>query len=287
MIRAFQKKYPFIKVKLNRLGSERLLTKVLAEYRAGKNFADVIQTVEFSMHTFIKRKILQRYIPTENRYFPKDFKEEGYWTTAYFNPYVTAYNTELVSKENLPKTYQDLLKPSWKGKMMLEGTKVDWFAGMLHIMGREKGLEYMRALAKQNLTLQRGHTLIAQLIAAGEALIDVNIPASSVTRMSKRGAPLDWTALGTVPGIMVGTGLAAGARHPNAAKLYINFLLSLESQKTLYGFGRMVGRKEVAEEQSQRMRGIKIYPVDPGLADDINEYAKLLHGIFGKTGSSQ
>ncbi|HET8563462.1 MAG TPA: extracellular solute-binding protein [Candidatus Binatia bacterium] len=151
MISRFEAKYPFVKVKLNRTGSEKLLTKLLAEARAKKSFADAIQTLGFSMYNLRKKQMLGQYLSPENSFYPKEFKEEGYWTTVYTNPYATAYNPKLVSKEQVPRNYEDLLNPMWKGKMMLEPTKVDWFAGLLQVMGKEKGLRYMRDLAKQNL----------------------------------------------------------------------------------------------------------------------------------------
>ena len=92
----FEKRYPLIKVKLNRTGSEKLLTKVLAEARAKKNFADVIQTVEFSMHLLHRSGVLARYPPQANDSYPDEFKEDGYWTTVYYNPYVIGYNIKLV-----------------------------------------------------------------------------------------------------------------------------------------------------------------------------------------------
>src|SRR5262245_9488690 len=84
LIGEFEKRFPFIKVKLNRTGSEKLLTRILTEARAKKTFADVIQTVEFSMHIFNRRGILARYMPQANSLYPKDFKEEGFWTTVYY-----------------------------------------------------------------------------------------------------------------------------------------------------------------------------------------------------------
>jgi iron(III) transport system substrate-binding protein len=108
----------------------------------------------------------------------------------------------------LPKSYEDLLDPKWKDKLMIESTKADWFAGMLQIMGQERGLQFMRALAKQQPSPREGHELLAQLVAAGEGFFDVNIPAASVERVKERGAPIDWTALGPVPAIMVGAGIA-------------------------------------------------------------------------------
>ncbi|MGH7827948.1 MAG: ABC transporter substrate-binding protein [Candidatus Binatia bacterium] len=282
IINKFAEKYPFLKVNLNRTGSEKLLSKVLTEARAKKNFADVIQTVEFSMHTLTKRKILGRYLPAGNSLYPNEFKEEGYWTTAYYNPYVVAYNTKLVPQERLPKTYEDLLNPVWKGKMMMEGTKVDWFAGMLQIMGRERGLKFMRELAKQQLMLRTGHNLIAQLVAAGEAHFDINIPASSIDRMKETGAPIDWTALGPAPAIMVGIGIAAQPPHPNAARLYVDFVLSKEGQRLMRGFTRLVARSDFAQEQAAATKGMKIVPVNPDLADRIDEYTKLLRDTFSK-----
>lgn len=280
MISKFEDRYPFLKVKLNRTGSEKLLTKVLTEARAKKTFADVIQTVEFSMHIFNRKGILERYISPADSLYPKEFKEEGYWTTVYYHPYVLAYNTRLVSPAMLPRTYEDLLDPKWKGKMMMEGTKADWFAGMLQIMGRENGLKYMRALSKQEPTQRVGHELLAQLVAAGEGLLDINIPSSSVDRLKERGAPIDWTALGPVPAVMVGIGVSSQAPHSHAAKLYVDFVLSREGQKLIQGFGRLSARSDLAAEQPGALKQVKMVPVDPALAEKMDDYAKQLRAIF-------
>ena len=281
VIGAFEKRYPFIKVKLNRIGSEKLLTRVLTEARAKKIFADVIQTVEFSMHIFSRSGILARYTPQANSIYPKEFKEEGFWTTVYYNAYVTAYNTRLVATRALPKSYDDLLDPKWKGALMMEGTKADWFAGMLQILGQERGLKYMRALAKQQPSPREGHELLAQLIVAGGGLFDINIPAASLERMKERGAPIEWKALGEVPAIMVGIGLSAQAPHPNAAKVFLDFVLSREGQKLMQTPGRLIARGDLANEQAAMLRGLKIVPVDPALAEKLDEYAKQLRSIFG------
>src|SRR6476660_4137255 len=92
MIARFEQKYPFVKVKLNRTDSEKLLTKILVEARAKKSFVDAVQTLGFAMHALKKSQQLVQYISSENNYYPKDYKEEGYWTTVYTNPYVVAYN---------------------------------------------------------------------------------------------------------------------------------------------------------------------------------------------------
>jgi iron(III) transport system substrate-binding protein len=280
LIGEFEKRYPFVKVKLNRTGSEKLLTRVLTEARAKKNLADVIQTVEFSMHIFGRSNVLARYTPQSNTLYPGEFKEDGLWTTVYYNAYVTGYNTKLVAPRLLPKSYEDLLDPKWKDKLMIESTKADWFAGMLQIMGQERGLQFMRALAKQQPSPREGHELLAQLVAAGEGFFDVNIPAASVERVKERGAPIDWTALGPVPAIMVGAGIANQSAHPMAAKLFLEFVLSRDGQKLMQTPGRLVARGDVANEQAAMLKKLKIIPVNPALAEKLDEYAKQLRSIF-------
>lgn len=281
LIGAFEKRYPFIKIKLNRTGSEKLLTRVLTEARAKKNLADILQTVEFSMHIFSRSGILARYVPQANALYSKEFKDEAFWTTVYYNAYVTGYNSKLVTPQTLPRSYEDLLAPQWKDKLMIESTKADWFAGMLQILGQERGLNYMRALAKQQPSPREGHELLAQLIAAGEGIFDINIPAASVERMKERGAPIDWTALGPVPAIMVGVGVSSQAPHPNAAKLFLEFVLSRDGQRLMQTPGRLVARGDLANDQAAMLKRLKIVPVNPALAEKLDEYAKQLRSIFG------
>jgi iron(III) transport system substrate-binding protein len=186
----------------------------------------------------------------------------------------------MISRDRLPKNYTDLLNPTWNGKIMMEGTKADWFAGMLQIMGRQEGLQYMRNLAKQNIMLRTGHSLIAQLVAAGEAVLDVNITLSSANRLKEKGAPIDWLALGPIPGIMIGIGTVTNPAHPNAAKLFVDFILSQEGQKVVEKFDRVSARSDMSGEQERKYKHLKLVPVNPALGENLNEYAELLRQIF-------
>jgi iron(III) transport system substrate-binding protein len=280
MGRHFKAKYPFLEVNINRAEGERIVTKVLQETRAQKSFADVIQTPAFYLHALQKRGILGEYVPADDRFYPRHFKGEKYWTTTYYNPYVVLYNTKLIAVQNLPKRYEDLLHPFWKNKMILEKDKIDWFTAMLHIMGREKGLQYMRDLSKQNPMLRIGQTLITQLVAAGEAALQVNSNAVTVNRLKQKGAPIDWVAPGPLPGLMVGVGLTAQAPHPAAARLFVDFLLSKEGQQLYQSAGRLVARLDLSQDESMKVRGAQIVPVDPAWAENFDEDSKLLKEIF-------
>ena len=276
----FKAKYPFLDVNINRAEGERIVTKVLQETRAKKSLVDVIQTPAFYLHALRKRGILGEYASTEGRFYPRNFKEEKSWTTTYYNPYVVLYNTKLVSAQNLPKRYEDLLSPFWKNKMILEKDKIDWFTAMLEILGREKGVKYMRELSRQNPMLRIGQTLITQLVAAGEIALQINANAVSVNRLKQKGAPIDWVAPGPLPGLMVGVGLVSQAPHPAAARLFIDFLLSKEGQQLYQNAGRLVARSDLPQDESIKVRGAQIVPVDPAWAENFDEDSKLLKEIF-------
>ena len=276
----FKARYPFLEVNITRAEGERLTTKVQQETRAKKSLVDVMQTPAFYLDALKKRGILGEYAPIDNRFYPRGFKDEKYWTATYYNPYVVLYNTKLVAGQNLPKRYDDLLSPFWKNKMILEKDKVDWFTAMLHILGREKGVKYMRELSRQNPMLRIGQTLITQLVAAGEIALQINANAVSVNRLKQKGAPIDWVAPGPLPGLMVGVGLISQAPHSAAARLLIDFLLSKEGQQLYQSAGRLVARSDLPQDESIKVRGAQIVPVDPAWAENFDEDSKLLKEIF-------
>jgi iron(III) transport system substrate-binding protein len=153
---------------------------------------------------------------------------------------------------------------------------------MLEILGRESGLKYMRGLSRQNPILRVGQSLITQLVAAGEALLQINGNAVTVNRLKQKGAPIDWVALGPLPGLMVGVGLISQAPHPAAARLFVDFLLSKEGQQLYQGAGRLVARSDLPQDEGMKVRGAQIVPVDPAWAENFDEDSKLLKEIFSK-----
>lgn len=280
MARQFKTKYPFLEVNIIRAEGERIVTRVLQEARAKKTIVDVIQTPAFYLHALRKRGIIGEYTPADDRFYPRNFKEEKVWTTTYYNPYVVLYNTKLIASQNLPKRYDDLLGSFWKNKMILEKDKIDWFTAMLQIMGREKGIRYMRELSRQTPMLRIGQELITQLVAAGEASLQVNSNAVTVNRLKQKGAPIDWVAPGPLPGLMVGVGLTAQAPHPSAARLFVDFLLSKEGQQLYQSAGRLVARSDLPQDENMKVRGAQIVPVDPAWAENFDEDSKLMKEIF-------
>jgi iron(III) transport system substrate-binding protein len=275
----FREKYPFVDVKLNRLGSGKFVPRVLAEVRANKHLADILQTNSLGLHFLKKEGFLGQYLSSEDRFFPNKFKDQGYWTTTNMNVHVVAFNPKLVAREKLPKTFDDLLNPVWKGRMVLDASE-QWSALMFQIMGKEKAIKYMRELAKQNILLRReSNAMRAQLIAAGEAPMDIDSTLGPVAELKKRGAPIDWITLGPVPVVTSAHALAARGPNPNAARLYLDFILSKEGQRAVLNVGRQVARTDLLAEQ-EAIKNLDLVPLDPRYGESMDYHANLTREIF-------
>jgi iron(III) transport system substrate-binding protein len=276
----FQAKYPFINVKLNRLTSDNLYPRIIAETRSGKYLADLLQNNAVGMHFLRKGNFLGRYVSPEERAYGKEFKDPGYWTTSSMNVHVIGYNTKTVARTQLPKSWEDLLGPNWTGRLMVS-PREQWFGWILQVMGKEKGLNYMRALAKQKPAVRRESTAMrARLVLAGEADVDIDSTYSVLTPLMKRGAPVNWTTLGSALVVPVGYGLAAKAPHPNAAKLFIDFVLSQDGQRQVLTFERQSARADLAQEQAA-MKDIKLIPLDATMGEQLEFLARQAQEIFG------
>lgn len=281
VVHAFQKKYPFVEPKLFRLGSTQIVIKVLQEHRAGVHLFDVISATSFQFYEIFKEDLFQKYDSLERRAFLDDFKDkDGFWTSAYHNASVIAYNTNLVKPTDLPKSYDDLLDPKWKGQMLMDSRETEWYASMLQILGRDKGLRLMRGLAKQDLSFRPGRTLITQVLGSGEAPLAVNDYDHLVQSAKKRGAPVESNPVYPVISRVTPIALGRYAPHPNVGRLFIDFSLSEEGQKILRGFGRSSARKGIEPDELQK-KGVKLYVSDIGLAKDYTRYDKEFREIFG------
>jgi iron(III) transport system substrate-binding protein len=185
----FEAKYPFLRVKQYKADSEKMLQRLLTEYRAKKYLVDFLNFGGgFQTQVLIEQGIAGSYISPETKYFAPAFKDKnGLWTTLYYNPMTIVYNTKLIPANERPKDWADLLNPRLKGKMAMEQEQVTWYAGIMKRFGEEKAKHYFQALSKQEFRIEasgRGNALLA----AGEFAAYVG--RGHVAEMfKKKGAP--------------------------------------------------------------------------------------------------
>ncbi|MBI4528039.1 MAG: extracellular solute-binding protein [Deltaproteobacteria bacterium] len=279
----FRKKYPFLEVESFRSAGERLIQKIITEIRAGRYLADAYIISGLQMWLLRDAGHVVPYLSPEREGVMKAFKDQpGYWTGVYFNLEVIGYNTNLVSQREFPKKWEDLLDPRWKGRMMLEAEDIPWFASLLQLLGEEKAMDFARRLAKQQLQIRRGHTLISQLVAAGESALSPTVRVNIAETLKKKGAPVDWLAIEPIaPNPPVSIGLPKNSPHPNAARLFIDFILSREGQSVVRSLNRNPTRGDV-EQPVPRASKIKIFEMNwDRVVKNYSRYVKDFNEIFG------
>jgi iron(III) transport system substrate-binding protein len=275
----FSKKYPFLQVKKFRIQSQKLLVRFEAESRAGKHVADIVRTTDWYIDYFKKKGLLMKYESPERKFFDNQFKDpEGHYTALYKFLHAMAYNTKLVAKKDLPRSYEDLLASKWKGKLGLEDAAYVWFVNVLKIKGEDQGLEYMRKLARQSVSIRSGTTLLGSLMAAGEIPLVIDLYAYQVERLKKNGAPVDWHAVEPAIVHTVTGGISKNAPHPNAAKLFMDYLLSEDGQKTYLSESLEPVRAGI--DVPWYPKKIKLHVNNPEIGDKIGHYQKLFAEIF-------
>src|SRR3954465_7122027 len=169
VIRAFEKKYPFVKIKFQPGGAGRQLEQLLVEHRTKKHQADIINTRRSYVAVMAKAGAVARYRTPLRAALREGFTDkEGFVNGIYAQPRVFMYNTRMIANDTLPRSFEDLLDPRWKDKLGMDTTDYDWLASLIDYYGRDKTIELAGRLAKQQLNFRRGPTLLAQLAVAGE-----------------------------------------------------------------------------------------------------------------------
>ena len=277
----FKQLYPKIDATFYRATDAQMMERILTEARAGRNLWDVMMTSSFYGYNLKKRGMLAPYDSPERKFYREGYKDpQATWTSIYTNYAAFGFNTRSVAKANIPKTYADLLKPEWKGNIGLDSRPYEWFGTMVKAMGDEKGLGYMRELAKQ-AQLRNGRTILAQLVAAGEFKGVLTAYSQNFEQMKPTGAPVDWVYLNPVFANIHPVGLSTKAPHPNAGKLFIDFVLSKRGQELVRGMDRIPDRIDTPPEQARFVEGIKPAFAPSEVLEEFERYAKIFHDIFG------
>ncbi|HWH76415.1 MAG TPA: extracellular solute-binding protein, partial [Candidatus Binatus sp.] len=228
---AFEKEYPFVQMDFFRGNSERVAQRVILEYQAKKYEVDVISG-SASTAMVQRAGFMQQFNSPYLADYPAKLKDpKGFWasTNVYF--LALGYNARNVRPSDVPKSYEDLLQPRWKGQM-LWGTNRDtgaplFIGNILLTMGQEAGKAYLQKLKAQNITKSSvSARQILDLVIAGESPIALQILNHHAYISKTAGAPVDWQVLEPAPATISSIGLAKNSPHPHAAMLFLDFVLS-------------------------------------------------------------
>ena len=233
----FEKKYPGVSVEVHRTGSQRVLQRVMQEAGAGIKNVDLIHTSDAGHFELLKDKnMLMKYSPQAVSSFPDGFKDKaGYYYGMRATLSVIAYNPKSIAEKDAPKTWKDLLNSKWAGK---EVSAHPGYSGiiMTHVLALVNvyGWDYFRDLAKNKLHLVQSANDPAGLVASGERPLGVNGAEYFYYKTQKQGNPIKivYPKEG-VPLVVSPIAIAKDAPHPNAVKLFMEFIFAKESQQLL------------------------------------------------------
>jgi len=277
----FKRRYPFIKVQYARTTGEALTTKILREAAARQLSVDVILINNYTHRIFTKKNLLTPYAPPGAANFPQGFiDKQAYWVGFYLVPYAITYNTKLVAKTNAPKSFDDLLQPKWKGQISLEREEYLVTQSHMQFLGRQKAIEYFKRLAQQDLIHVNGHSKQAVLLTAGEFPLIVYSDIARTEELKRKGAPVEWVRAEPHITVLVSAAITREARHPTAARLFMNYLASDEGQREILSIDKPPALPKFRPEY---LSGINLFPADWTLSDSYEEYNKLYREIFWKS----
>ncbi|HUK39398.1 MAG TPA: extracellular solute-binding protein [Candidatus Acidoferrales bacterium] len=282
LARSFEARYPAVKVEIYRAANKELQTKLMAEIQTNHHLADSIESTLPLLQALRESGMLVPYAsPHAGQYAAAAKEKTGnelfYWLIHRESYNGVGYNTDLIPAAAVPKTFADLLKPQFKGKMGFANG--DTGARMIGAMLKVKGEEYVKKLQTQNYSLHSiSARAVADLVASGELELSPTISFEHAAEVKGKGGPVGWTPMEVVPTNAGGAALVAHAPHPHAALLMVDFIASPQGRK-IFGDQQQAA---VARELSSK----RWYP-ESGLTsaqyeDRLEQWLKLLRDVKRK-----
>jgi iron(III) transport system substrate-binding protein len=230
---AFTRKYG-VPVTTWRGSNQDIIQRAVAESRAGRCPADVISSGTPALEPIYREQLLQPVAsPLTSELMPQALRPHGAWVGVSVNIISGAYNTGLVKAADVPKSYDDLKDPKWKGKLTIEAEDVDWFAALARKLGEDKAVPLFREIVRTNgVSTRTGHTLIANMVAAGEVPLAITVYSYKPEQLARAGAPVKPLYLPPLIALATGVAVTRCTPHPNAAVLFYDFMLR-EGQEVL------------------------------------------------------
>lgn len=274
---AFEKKYG-VKVELWRALSDKVVQRVVTEAQGKRFSVDVVETNGPEMEMLAREHILAEFnSPYIADLPPAAIPPHRLWMPDRMNYFVVGYNTEKVKRSEIPSTYEGFVDPKWKGRIGIEATDVEWMATLIKVWGDEKGMDYFRKLSAMRPDLRKGHVLLAELVAAGEVPVGLTMYNSNIVSLQRKGAPIDFVPVQPVAARPQGIGVAKSAPHPDAALLFVDFVLSPEGQKLFESMGRVPASLKV----KSALNDFPFTMIDPAtVLDESARWEKLWNEFF-------
>jgi iron(III) transport system substrate-binding protein len=289
LAKAFETKYPGIKVQVERSGAERIFQRINQEYGSKIHTVDVIETSD-AVHFvhFKKNGWLQPAVPSDvAKFWPKEARDpDGQFAAYRMHLSVIAYNTKLVKKDEAPKSHADLLDPKWQGKMVKAHPG---YSGTImtdtQALSQALGWSYLEKLGKQKVMQVQSSTEPPKKLAQGERAVMADGNEYNVFLLKETGSPIEPVYASDGSTMVVGNAaLLKNAPNPNAARLFYHFMFTREAQQANSDVGGLRSfHREVKEKEGRTpLAQIKLLNSDPAaLEKQVDTIKKKYEEYFG------
>jgi iron(III) transport system substrate-binding protein len=289
LIRAFQAQVPGVEVKFVRIDSGQQVVRLMNEAKVGRVQADVWSIID-GVAPLTHGKVAAPFDIASARALPPTLVDpERRWIATNLATRSLGYNTSLVPANAAPRSYQDLLDPRWKGAFAWNPNAMTgawgFIATVQRHMGEEQGLSYLRKLAKQEITpLPIATRAVLDRVIAGEHAMGLEMVNAHVAISKAIGAPVAWVPLDAVTTTLQVAGVTAGAPHPNAGRLFLDFITSRAGQEIFREANYIPMHPDVpAKDPAMKAEqgGYKSIMLSPEEVDtNATRYQKIYQDIF-------
>src|ERR671924_609114 len=273
----FEKRFPGIRINHVDATSDKLAVRAITEARGGRVIADVVEFgLENVSQIHDQGLLLEKSIP-EAAAYPKNLKGP-YWTANNLVFFVGAWNTNHVTKDEAPKSFDDFADPRWKGRLIAEPRDAELVIGLMHKHNSlEKATAILKKIAANKPEFHKGHSELAEFLVAGQAAACFTCYSHHYPPRIKKGAPVNYF-LSEGAASIDATAVFKGAPHPNTALLFARWAASEEGQKAYAEGGRTPAHPKV--EPVEKTRPEKSYFVGAEEIKQWPKYEKMWKGIF-------
>ena len=279
--KAFEAKFPGIAVRVERSGAERVFQRIGQEYGSNIHAVDCANSSD-AAHFIVWKKgnLLEAYVPEDvAKFYPAEHKDpDGQFASFRVWVCIIAYNTNLVKKEEAPKSYADLLDPKWKSKIVKAHPG---YSGTImtatYQMQRDLGWAYFEKLAAQNIMQVQSSADPPKRLALGERAVMADGNEYNIFQIKEKDGPVEPVYATEGSPLIVGpTGMFKAAPNPNAAKLFCNYSFSPECQQLIIDTGGLRSMHPQTKEKAGRtpFKDIKTMKDDPAAVEKMGDEIK-------------
>jgi iron(III) transport system substrate-binding protein len=279
--KAFEAKYPGVAVRVERSGAERVFQRIGQEYGSNIHAVDVVNSSDAAHSIVWKRDgLLEAFVPEDvARFYPAEHKDpDGMFASFRVWMCIIAYNTNLVKKEDAPKSYADLLDPKWKNKIVKAHPG---YSGTImtatYQMQRDLGWGYFEKLAKQGIMQVQSSADPPKRLALGERAVMADGNEYNIFQIKESGGPAEPIYATEGSPLIVGpTGMFKAAPNPNAAKLFTAYSFTPECQQLIIDAGGLRSMHPQTKEKPGRtpFKDIKVMKDDPAAVEKMSDEIK-------------